>query len=134
MVGDAARLVLWYKNESPQPVYSFDARFSTVKHWSEDAAFGPRTYFRDSSKPAQLIISSVQMDDAGYYRCRVDFRETQTVTTRVRLNIVAEPKKPVILDDDGSAVMGSIGPFRMRAPLILVCLVEGGDPKPRVTW
>ena len=32
---DTARLVLWYKNSDPQPVYSFDARFSTVKHWSE---------------------------------------------------------------------------------------------------
>ena len=24
--GDSARLVLWYKDESPQPVYSLDAR------------------------------------------------------------------------------------------------------------
>ena len=39
---DTARLVLWYKNSDPQPVYSFDARFSTVKHWSEDPAFGAR--------------------------------------------------------------------------------------------
>ena len=37
---------LRYKDESPQPVYSFDARFSTVKHWSEDPDFGPRAYFR----------------------------------------------------------------------------------------
>ena len=41
--GDSASLVLWYKNGSPQPVYSFDARFSTVKHWSEDPTFGPRS-------------------------------------------------------------------------------------------
>lgn len=72
---DGARLVLWYKNEDPAPIYSFDARYSTVKHWSEDPTFGPRAYFRDSSAPAQLIISSVKMEDAGVYKCRVDFRK-----------------------------------------------------------
>ena len=53
---DTARLVLWYKNKDPQPVYSFDARFSTVKHWSEDPAFGARSFFRDSVDPAELIL------------------------------------------------------------------------------
>ena len=67
-----------------------------------------RSYFRDSSRPAQLIISSVEMEDAGVYKCRVDFRESQTVVRRVRLNIVEEPKKPVILDEEGSAVMGNL--------------------------
>lgn len=74
------------------------------------------------------------MDDAGVYKCRVDFRETQTVIKLIKLNIVAEPKKPVILDDEGSAVMGNVGPFREQTPLILVCLVEGGDPEPEVVW
>jgi hypothetical protein len=55
-------------------------------------------------------------------------------TLIIRLNIVEEPKKPVILDDEGSAVMGNLGPFRLGQPLILVCLVEGGDPAPRVVW
>ena len=131
---DGARLVLWYKDKSPHPVYSFDARFSTVKHWSEDPTFGPRTYFRDSSEPAQLIISDVQMEDMGEYKCRVDFRDSPTVTTVILLNIVEEPKKPVILDDEGSAVMGAIGPYRLKSPLILVCIVEGGNPLPEVTW
>ena len=48
------------------------------------------------------------MEDAGVYKCRVDFRESQTVVRRIRLNIVEEPKKPVILDEEGSAVMGNL--------------------------
>ena len=32
---------------------------------------------------------------------------------RVRLNIVEEPEKPVIIDEEGSAVMGNLGPFRL---------------------
>ena len=39
-------------------------------------------------------------------------RKSPTVTFRIRLKIVEEPKKPIILDADGSAVMGTIGPFR----------------------
>ncbi len=74
------------------------------------------------------------MEDAGVYKCRVDFRESQTVIKRTRLNIVEEPKKPVILDDEGSAVMGNLGPFRLGDPVILVCIVEGGEPRPRVVW
>jgi hypothetical protein len=45
-----------------------------MKHWSEDRHFGPRSYFRDSTDPAQLIISNVEMEDAGVYKCRIDFR------------------------------------------------------------
>jgi len=39
-------------------------------------------------------------------------RKSQTTLYRVRLKIVEEPKKPLILDAEGSAVMGTIGPFR----------------------
>ena len=52
---DTPRLVLWYKNDDPQPIYSYDARFSTVKHWSEDRNFGPRSVFKTkNTNPAQL--------------------------------------------------------------------------------
>ena len=53
---DSPRLVLWYKNDNPQPIYSYDARFSTVKHWSEDTVdFGPRSHFKTkNTNPAQL--------------------------------------------------------------------------------
>ena len=68
MRNDSVRLVLWYKDSKPQPVYSFDSRFSTVKHWSEDQSFGPRTYFRDSSVPAQLIISHIEASFLSFSR------------------------------------------------------------------
>ena len=37
--------------------------------------------------------------------------------------IIEEPKQPLIMDSDGSAVMGTVGPFRLKQALILVCLV-----------
>ena len=82
---DGARLVLWYKDSDPQPVYSFDARYLNPKHWSQDPNFGARSFFRHTADPAQLIISSVTMDDAGTYKCRVDFKLSQTVTHEISL-------------------------------------------------
>ena len=64
-----------------------DFRFTTVKHWSEDQNFSPRAYFRDTTDPAQLIISNVDMADADTYKCRVDFRQSQTVTTEVSMDL-----------------------------------------------
>lgn len=132
--GDGARLVLWYKDDGVQPVYSFDNRYQTPKHWSQAPSFGPRAFFRDSIEPAQLIVSSVTMEDAGFYKCRVDFKQGPTVTRTIQLKIIEEPKKPIIMDSEGSAVMGTVGPFRLKQALILVCLVEGGLPKPDVIW
>ena len=82
---DGARLVLWYKDSNPQPVYSFDARYMNPKHWSQDPNFGSRSFFRHKTDPAQLIISSVTMNDAGTYKCRVDFKLSQTVTHVIQL-------------------------------------------------
>ena len=74
------------------------------------------------------------MDDAGIYKCRVDFRKSPTVMHAMRLHIVEQPDTPVILGGEGSSVMGNLGPYRLGQPLILVCLVEGGKPKPEVNW
>ena len=30
--------------------------------------------------------------------------------------------------------MGTVGPYQLGDPLILVCMVRGGDPAPRVYW
>ena len=38
------------------------------------------------------------------------------------LKIIEEPESPTIMDSEGSAVMGTVGPFRLKQPLILVCL------------
>ena len=74
------------------------------------------------------------MKDEGIYKCRVDFQKSATVIEQKRLIIVEKPLKPIIIDADGSAVMGTIGPFELDAPLILICLVEGGSPEPKVSW
>ena len=69
-----------------------------------------------------MIVSSVTLEDAGIYKCRVDFKQSPTMTTSIELKIIEEPESPTIMDSEGSAVMGTVGPFRLKQPLILVCL------------
>merc|ERR1711892_391088 len=113
-IRDRVYLVLWYKNKNPMPVYSYDAREFTKKRWSEDKQFGARASFRDTVSPAQLRIERVEKGDEGTYICRVDFRESPTVTSTMVLE-----------------VMGSVGPYMLGTALILVCMAEG-EPPPRV--
>ena len=83
--------------------------------------------------PAQLRVDNIEEGDAGNFSCRVDFSYSPTVTTTVNLQVVERATKPTVLSDDGTEVMGSIGPFRLGEPLVLVCLAEGRPP-PTIKW
>ena len=48
-----------------------------------------------------MIVSSVTLEDAGKYKCRVDFKQSPTMTTSIELKIIKEPEKPTILDSEG---------------------------------
>ena len=132
-ITDRVYLVLWYKNESPLPVYSYDAREFTKKRWSEDKQFGARASFRDTVSPAQLRIDKVERGDSGKYVCRVDFMNSPTVYENMVLNVVEQASKPVVITEKGVEVMGSVGPFLIGDALILVCMAQG-DPPPKVVW
>ena len=130
---DKVYLVLWFKDDNPLPIYSYDAREFTKKRWSEDKMFGARATFRDTVSPSQLRIDRLERSDAGKYTCRVDFRNSPTVYSEARLEIVEQSSKPVVITDDGVEVMGSVGPYLLGQSFILVCMAEG-DPPPHVIW
>lgn len=44
------------------------------------------------------------------------------------------PERPVITDMTGEPLHSLIGPYNEGDRLGLVCSVEGGQPKPQVTW
>ncbi|GLV36523.1 sidestep III [Carabus blaptoides fortunei] len=69
----------------------FDVRgraFNKALHWSDPNIFGPRAYFVTVSKPATLTLDTVQLDDEGIYRCRVDFRNTPTRNFQINLTVI----------------------------------------------
>ncbi|RWS31712.1 sidestep protein-like protein [Leptotrombidium deliense] len=91
---DSIRLVLWYKEGvKGGPIYSFDARSGLLgdgRHFAVFDAISSRAYFDTSTNPAYLTLSSVNADDFGEYKCRVDFRRSRTSTTTVKLIVICE--------------------------------------------
>ena len=86
-------LVLWYRGDEGEPIYrsdhtskifsiqfvscSYDARHGSWNlgaRWSDKSQFGDRAYFQLSSTPAELRVEDIQDEEAGIYRCRVDFK------------------------------------------------------------
>ena len=56
---DEPRLILWYKDSDPQPVYSFDNRYTNPKHWSQVLQFLIILY---------LKVAKSQSWEVGHYR------------------------------------------------------------------
>ncbi|KAF9405416.1 hypothetical protein HW555_013835 [Spodoptera exigua] len=85
----------------------FDVRgkhLSEARHWSAPEVFGPRAHFSTSPPPAALLVRDVKRRDEGVYRCRVDFRNTQTTSFRYNLTVVVPPEKPVVVDRWGRVI------------------------------
>ncbi|XP_076373797.1 neural cell adhesion molecule 2-like isoform X2 [Tachypleus tridentatus] len=135
-VNDSAALVLWYKDDSAQPIYTLDARRGNVDqaHQSSSPQLESRAYFNMINRPAFLQLDPVKEDDAGEYRCRVDFHKARTVNTVITLKIIVPPGEPVILDEQGQELTGLVGPYNEGEPLSVTCQASGGKPRPSVTW
>ncbi|RWS31512.1 hemicentin-1-like protein [Leptotrombidium deliense] len=133
---DAVSLILWYKDESTTPIYSLDARkgnLDQARHAQSDNLLS-RSYMNIVTKPAVLSIKALVEDDAGEYRCRVDFRKARTRDFIVFLKLIIPPEKPVIMDSNDETLSTLIGPYNEGERLVLICEVEGGKPSPSVTW
>lgn len=62
--------------------------------------FGPRAYFVTVARPAVLTLDTVQLDDEGVYRCRVDFKNSPTRNFQIRLTVIGKlfiPDKKIAL-------------------------------------
>lgn len=95
-----------------------------------------RASFNARSKPAQLHLEPVRIDDEGEYRCRVDFRRGRTVNTIISLRVVLLPEELRIVQPQRpqAKLEGLIGPFSEGSELVLLCLAIGGKPRPQIRW
>ncbi|XP_023707814.1 synaptogenesis protein syg-2 isoform X4 [Cryptotermes secundus] len=135
--GDAVLLVLWYREDLGTPIYSVDAReqeFGKAERWSDENVFANRALFMMEKKPAELGVDNIRKEDAGIYRCRVDFKMAQTRNSRVNLTVIVPPEKLVIVDEEGTERTSVVGPYSEGADLALRCDVYGGKPRPVVKW
>ncbi|XP_012276028.1 hemicentin-2 [Orussus abietinus] len=134
---DRVYMVLWFRDYSVKPIFSFDVRgrpFSKALNQSDSDVVGPRAYFVTVTKPATLSLHSVQLEDEGIYRCRVDFTKSPTRNFQVNLTVIVPPHQLLIYAGSGIEIDNVVGPVEVGIEFVLSCEVRGGKPTPVVTW
>ncbi|KAK8733022.1 hypothetical protein OTU49_006713, partial [Cherax quadricarinatus] len=136
-------LVLWYKNASVTPVYSYDSRGregnmrggGRPQQWGDEEAWGveQRAWFDTTTTPAHLLVRDVRGRDEGNYRCKVHFKASPSWSQRITLNIKDPPGFPRIQDESGRRLEGPIGPYEDGSSIRMMCL-SSGEPPPGLVW
>lgn len=92
LADDAASLILWYREDLPNPIYTLDIRkvaLKKAKHFPSPEMEG-RAYFDTSIHPPLLKIYPIRKSDEGDYKCRVDLRRSRTFIHYIRLKIIGK--------------------------------------------
>ena len=74
-------------------LFSYDARNSAWNkgaRWSDEFQFGSRAYFELGSSPAKMRVEHFAKNEAGIYRCRVDFRSAPTRNSLVNVSLIGK--------------------------------------------
>ena len=134
---DRAKLVMWFKNGSETPFYTYDAVSSTIEpvHWRDEGAqVSSRSQFVPQSAGVlpHLRINSTTVEDAGQYKCRVDYVLHQTTFHQVNLEVIIPSSVPRIYRD-GRLVERWIQAVENQT-LELTCKTQGGNPLPSLSW
>lgn len=85
---DPISLLLWYRDEEPEPFYWVDARSVSVSQARHQTSVADRIYLDVAAHPPALFINPVRPEDGGHYRCRVDFRNDRTYNSAFDLMVV----------------------------------------------
>ncbi|XP_064098668.1 uncharacterized protein LOC135209827 [Macrobrachium nipponense] len=95
-VGDMPNLLLFYRQPSNIPFFSYDARSGDF--WREgsskirDAQYEGRVYLNlTHPRNVHLNLEQVSIQDAGDFTCRVDFVSSPSLTSIVKLKVFANP-------------------------------------------
>uniref|UniRef100_A0A1B0FLW0 Ig-like domain-containing protein n=1 Tax=Glossina morsitans morsitans TaxID=37546 RepID=A0A1B0FLW0_GLOMM len=82
-----------------------------------------------------MLSEDIKRHDQGIYRCRIDFRTSQTQSFRFNLSVIILPEQPIILDRWGRQLNGTkLGPKQEGDDIVITCRVVGGRPQPQVRW
>ena len=146
---DKLERVLWFKNDSPSPIFAYYIKRKNLKlklpkmtFWSDHRIVQNRASFDVNSSPACLKIENVDIMDTGNYSCRVDYRCSPTTKSFIQLKVIVPPKKTVLTDITLTLFNNTehykstkvIGPYKKGDDIKLLCSVNGGFPSPKITW
>ena len=74
-----------------------------------------------------VIFYSLELSDAGYYTCRVDFTMAQSSTLTVLLKIVTPVTTVAIVDSQGRQLPSILEPIPEGGSLNITCTAKGGN-------
>ncbi|XP_068209109.1 uncharacterized protein [Palaemon carinicauda] len=141
---DSVQLILWIKEGIHTPLYSYDYRELLGGRPKEirpdsNSTLSRRTTFRTDRSPAALIVERTEAEDAGIYRCRVDFLLSPTVNRRVNLTVIVPPSELRVSWQLGNSGLMEVhnreaGPFLENSQPSLVCFSDDGWPPPSLSW
>ncbi|XP_071534072.1 hemicentin-1-like [Panulirus ornatus] len=134
-IDDRVAVILWYRDNHPDAMYTYDARNTSLgyrQHTPRDQSMAKRTRFQPQP-PARLVITEATLHDAGRYECRVDFMRAPSKTTIIEVTVVEPPTALQISLHDSKTVTFTVTADE-GSPLRLSCIVTGGRPRPRVWW
>ncbi|TRY72626.1 hypothetical protein TCAL_09959 [Tigriopus californicus] len=115
----------------------YDARGATnATEWSErpPRGFGQRSRFNPTRRPSVLTIHHIRADESGIYRCRVDFRTSQTRNALINVSIIIPPSAPVIATLGRLVTNHTAGPYSEGEMAAITCSSTSGYPLPHLVW
>lgn len=74
-------------------LFRFDARGKPLQqatHWADENVLGNKAHFYYDTNPPALRIRDIKRNDAGLYRCRVDFQKSPTRNWRINLTVLGK--------------------------------------------
>jgi len=100
--------------------------------------FGDRVQFvvnaKNSSILSELRFNRTISQDAGPYRCRVDFWKAATRNFKIYLQLIEQADKVKIFDGNNAEVTSGVIVARINSTLVLKCVSSGGRPVPTLSW
>lgn len=87
---DTIILILWYRNDSLRPIYTVDARKSSLKDAPHSSEVADRMNFTINYPISMLFIGTVEKEDEAEYKCRIDYRIGRTVYRTIRLTVLSK--------------------------------------------
>ncbi|XP_045781158.1 hemicentin-1 isoform X3 [Maniola jurtina] len=152
LVGNTARLrcridgkscgemhsIKWYKADTRVYVYSA-SKDAAINRPEGDMMNRMSIAHEPNATYAELVITNVQPDDEGVYRCEITYLQVGEDCNTVQVtdfHTYIKPKSVEVVTSDGTVMSdgGTFGPLSERARVNITCVVVGGKPQPKVTW
>ncbi|KAK7598087.1 hypothetical protein V9T40_006322 [Parthenolecanium corni] len=131
-VGDKINMVLWFKDQTGIPIYSFDARGVETTNGIHMALSNleKRCSFTPSDvKGGSLRIFKITNNDAGLYKCRVDFSNSPTQQSKLTLAIADRPLVQIV-----SRPKFNFNKIKEGDNISLECAINANPPANDIRW